>query len=133
MCEVVVIQSGSFRPAFYLRLGFGNSRMKLRSKEHRLRLRRGRRCLRKRIHMTKISVIGAILLGAAVLCAAPMTVDKAQARYGPAGALLRGHAAVPAGTPCKTAAKLEFPMDKKARHAFKHECKAAWKAHKKAA
>ena len=82
--------------------------------------------------MKKISVIGATLLGAAVLCAAT-TMDKAQARYGPGGALLRGHAAVPAGTACKTAAKLEFPMDKKARHAFKHECKAAWKAQKKAA
>jgi hypothetical protein len=97
------------------------------------------------MHMKKLSVIGATLLGAALLCAAPislnlsqdkgmsLSMDKAQARYGPAGALLRGHAAVPAGTPCKTAAKLEFPMDKKARHAFKHECKAAWKAQKKAA
>ena len=95
--------------------------------------------------MTKISVIGATLLGAVVLCAAPMSfnlsqdkgmslsMDKAQARYGPGGALLRGHAAVPAGTPCKTAAKLEFPTDKKARHAFTHECKAAWKAQKKTA
>ena len=95
--------------------------------------------------MKKMSVIGATLVAAAVLCAVPislnlsqdkgmsLSMDKAQARYGPAGALLRGHAAVPAGTPCKTAAKLEFPMDKKARHAFKHECKAAWKAQKKAA
>ena len=78
--------------------------------------------------MKKLSVIGAILLGAAVLCAAPMSVDKAQARYhggyyGPAA---------PPGTPCKVAAKLQFPTDKKARHAYKHECKAAWKAQKKA-
>ena len=111
--------------------------------------------------MKKISVIGATLLGAAVLCAAPislnlyqdkgmsLSVDKAQARIGRpltpgsvAGVHRRhGHggyygpsqAAAPPGTPCRAAAKLEFPMDKKARHAFKHECKAAWKAHKKAA
>ena len=126
--------------------------------------------------MKKISVIGATLLGAAVLCAAPislhlsqdkgmsLSVDKAQARIGRpltpgsvAGvhrryerrAYRRGYygqgysgnggyygasqAAAPAGTPCKEAAKLEFPTDKKARHAFKHECKQAWKAQKKAA
>ena len=35
-----------------------------------------------------------------------------------------------AGTPCKEAAKLEFPSDRKARHAFKKSCKAAWKAQK---
>jgi hypothetical protein len=49
-----------------------------------------------------------------------LSVDKAQA-------------VIPPGTPCKVAAKLEFPADKKARHAFKHECKKAWKAQKKAA
>src|SRR5262249_12612820 len=100
------------RPSDQRRLGFGSSRMKLRSRWHRLRIRRGRqlgnRCLQRRMHMKKLSVIGATLLGAAVLCAAT-TMDKAQARYGPGGALLRGHAAVPAGTACKTAAKLEFP------------------------
>jgi hypothetical protein len=95
--------------------------------------------------MKKISVIGATLLGAAVLCGAPMSlhlsqdkgmslsVDKAQARirgyYGHGGY----YGAVPAGTPCRTAAKLEFPTDRKARHAFRHECKQAWKAQKKAA
>ena len=54
----------------------------------------GNRCLRRRMHMKKISVIGATLLGAAVLCAAPLSlnlfqdkgtslsVDKAQARIG---------------------------------------------------
>ena len=41
--------------------------------------------------------------------------------------------AVPAGTPCREAAKLAFPTDRKARHAFRHECKQAWKAQKKAA
>ena len=41
--------------------------------------------------------------------------------------------AVPSGTPCREAAKLAFPTDRKARHAFKHECKQAWKAQKKAA
>jgi hypothetical protein len=142
--------------------------------------------------MKKISVIGATLLGAAVLCAAPLSlhlfqdkgmslsVDKAQARigrpltpgsvagvhrrverrayrrgyygqgyygggyyarrgyygqgyYGGGGYYGPSHAVVPAGTPCKTAAKLEFPTDRKARHAFKHECKQAWKAQKKGA
>ena len=134
--------------------------------------------------MKKMSVIGATLLGAAVLCAAPLSlnlfqdkgtslsVDKAQARIGHpltpgsvAGVHRRverrayrrgyygggyygggyyghggyygggyyGQAAVPPGTPCKTAAKLEFPTDRKARHAFKHACKQAWKAQKKAA
>ena len=34
---------------------------------------------------------------------------------------------------CKEAAKLNFPADHKARHAYKHECKEAWKAQKKAA
>jgi hypothetical protein len=35
---------------------------------------------------------------------------------------------------CKEAAKLKFPSDLRARHAYKHECKTAWKAsHKKAA
>src|SRR6516165_7920225 len=63
-----------------------------------LRLRRGRqlgnRCLRRRMHMKKISVIGATLVAAAVLWAAPislqqsqdkglsLSVDKAQARIG---------------------------------------------------
>jgi hypothetical protein len=90
--------------------------------------------------MKSISVIGATLV-AAVLCAAPislqqqdkglsLSVDKAQARihgyYGHGGY-------VPPGTRCKTAAKL-VATDRKARHAFRHECKQAWKAaHKKAA
>ena len=39
----------------------------------------------------------------------------------------------PPGTPCKEAAKLEFPTDRKARRAYRHECKQAWKAQKKAA
>ena len=44
-----------------------------------------------------------------------------------------GQAAVPPGTPCREAARLQFPTDRKARHAFRHECKQAWKAQKKAA
>ena len=129
--------------------------------------------------MNKISVIGATLLGAAVLCAAPislhqsqdkglsLSVDKAQARIGRpltpgsvAGVHRRverrayrggyygqgyygrgyyGHggvpsqAAAPPGTPCREAAKLEFPTDRKARHAYRHECKQAWKAQKASA
>jgi len=40
-----------------------------------------------------------------------------------------------AGAPltCKEAAKLKFPSGLKARHAFKHECKMAFKAQHKAA
>jgi hypothetical protein len=33
---------------------------------------------------------------------------------------------------CKAAAKMKFPDDWKARHAFRKECRAAWKAHQKA-
>ena len=129
--------------------------------------------------MKKISVIGAALVAAAVVCAAPislhlsqdkgisLSVDKAQARIGRpltplsvAGVHRRyerrayrrgyygqgyygggsyghggyyGQAAVPPGTSCRAAAKLEFPMDRKARHAYRHECRLAWKAQKKAA
>ena len=131
--------------------------------------------------MKKISVIGATLLGAAVLCAAPislhqsqdkglsLSVDKAQARigrpltpgsvagvhrrverrayrggyygqgyygrgyYGHGGYYGSSQAAAPPGTPCREAAKLEFPTDRKARHAYRHECKQAWKAQKASA
>jgi hypothetical protein len=40
-----------------------------------------------------------------------------------------------AGAPltCKEAAKLKFPGDLKARHAYKHQCKVAFKAQRKAA
>ena len=31
---------------------------------------------------------------------------------------------------CKEAAKLQFPTDRKARRAYRHECKLAWKAQK---
>jgi hypothetical protein len=123
--------------------------------------------------MKKISVIGATLLGAAVLCAAPislhlsqdkdmsLSVDKAQARIGRpltpgsvAGVHRRyerrayrrgyygqgyyGHGGYygssQAGEPltCKAAAKLEFPTERKARHAYRHECRLAWKARKAA-
>ena len=126
--------------------------------------------------MKKISVIGATLLGATVLCAAPislhlfqdkgmsLSVDRAQSRigrpltpgsvagvhrryerrayrrgyygqgsYGHGGYYGSSQAAAPPGTPCKSAAKLEFPTDRKARHAYRHECRLAWKAQKKAA
>ena len=131
--------------------------------------------------MKNISVIGATLVAAAVLCAAPislhqsqdkgltLSVDKARARigrpltpgsvagvhrryerrayrrgyygqgyyghgyYGHGGYYGPSQAAAPPGTPCKAAAKLEFPTDRKARHAYRHECKLAWKAQKKAA
>ena len=128
--------------------------------------------------MKKISVIGATLLGAAVLFAAPislhlsqdkgmsLSVDKAQSRigrpltpgsvagvhrryerrayrrgyygqgyygqgsYGHGGYYGSSQAAAPPGTPCRAAAKLEFPTDRKARHAYRHECRLAWKAQK---
>jgi hypothetical protein len=126
--------------------------------------------------MKKISVIGATLVAAAVLCAAPislhqsqdkgltLSVDKARARIGRpltpgsiAGVHRRyerragyyghgyygrgyyghgyyGHGGVPsqaaAPTTCKEAAKLQFPADRKARRAYRHECKQAWKAQK---
>jgi len=123
--------------------------------------------------MKKISVIGATLVAAAVLCAAPislhqsqdkgltLSVDKARARigrpltpgsiagvhrryerrayygrgyYGTAyyGHGYHGHvssqAAAAAPLTCKEAAKLQFPTEKKSRHAYKKECKQAWKA-----
>ena len=31
---------------------------------------------------------------------------------------------------CKEAAKMKYPADKKARHAYKKACKEAWKAQK---
>jgi hypothetical protein len=37
-----------------------------------------------------------------------------------------------AATSCKEAAKMKYPSDMKARHAFKKDCKAAWKASQKA-
>ena len=126
--------------------------------------------------MKKISVIAAALVGAAVLCAAPislhqsldkglsLSVDKAQARigrplspgsiagvhrryerrayrrgyygqgsYGNGGYYGPSQAAAPPGTPCRAAAKLEFPTDRKTRHTFKRECKQAWKAQNKGA
>jgi hypothetical protein len=132
--------------------------------------------------MKKISVIGATLVAAAVLCAAPislhqsqdkglsLSVDKARARIGRpltpgsvagvhrryerrayrggyyGGGYGRGYygggyghgyyghggsqAAAPAPLTCKEAATLQFPTDRKSRHAYRHECKQAWKAQK---
>jgi hypothetical protein len=42
-------------------------------------------------------------------------------------------AAAMAPLTCKEAAKLKFPTDRAPRHAYKHGCKEAWKAQKKAA
>ena len=122
--------------------------------------------------MKNISVIGATLVAAAVLCAAPislhqsqdkglsLSVDKALARIGRpltpgsvAGVHRRyerrayrrgyyghgnygqgyyGHGGSQAGAAapltCKEAAKLQFPTERKSRHAYKQECKQAWKA-----
>jgi hypothetical protein len=84
------------------------------------------------MHMKKISVIGATLLGATVLCAAPISLHLFQDK-GMSLSVDKAQAYIPAGTPCKQAAKLAVPTDRKARHALKHECKQAWKAQKKAA
>ena len=124
--------------------------------------------------MKKLSVIGATLLGATVLFAAPISLhlsqdkgmslsaDEAQARvgrplspgsiagvhrryerrayrrgyygqgsYGHGGYYGPSQAAAPPGTPCRAAAKLEFPTDRKTRRSFKRECKQAWKAQNK--
>ena len=148
----------------------------LSSKEHRLRLRRDRQLGNRSMQMKKISVFGATLLGAAVLCAAPISLhlsqdkgmslsaDEAQARIGRPlspgsiagvhrrserrayrrGSYGQGYSGsggyygasqgyIPAGTPCKEAAKQAFPTDRKTRHAFKRECKQAWKAQNKGA
>ncbi len=40
--------------------------------------------------------------------------------------------ATAAAVSCKETAKMKFPNDLKARHAFKKDCKAAWKASQKA-
>ena len=127
--------------------------------------------------MKNISVIGATLVAAAMLCAAPvslhlsqdkglsLSVDKAGAvigrpltpgsvagvhrrherreyRRGNYGQGYYGHgyyghgghvpsqASAAAPLTCKESAKLEFPTDRKARHAYRHECKLAWKAQK---
>ena len=37
-----------------------------------------------------------------------------------------------AGMSCRQAAKAKFANDRKSRHAYKKECKAAWKAQQKA-
>jgi hypothetical protein len=124
--------------------------------------------------MKRISVIAATMMGAAVLCAAPisfhlsqnkglsLSLDKARAvigrpltpgsvagvhrryerrsyRRGYYGTAYYGHgyhghvssqAAAPATLTCKEAAKLQFATDRKARRAYRHECKVAWKAQK---
>ena len=41
-------------------------------------------------------------------------------------------AAAEAAMSCTQAAKAKFPGDRKARHAFKRDCKSAWKASQKA-
>src|SRR4030095_10789754 len=127
--------------------------------------------------MKKISVIGATLVAAAVLCAAPislhlsqdkglsLSVDKARARigrpltpgsvagvhrryerrayrrgsygHGYYGQAYYGHggsqAAAPAPLTRKEAGHAQFPTDRKTRRAYRHECKQAWRAQKKAA
>ena len=102
-------------------------------------LRRGPQLSNRRMHMKKISVFGATLLGAAVLCAAPISLhlsqdkgmslsaDKAQAEgRGGRDISLLVH-------PVRRRQRLAFPTDRKTRHAFKRECKQAWKAQNKGA
>jgi hypothetical protein len=82
--------------------------------------------------MKKISVFGATLLGAAVLCAAPISLHLSQDK-GMSLSADKAQAYIPAGTRCKDAAKLVSPTDRKTRRAFKRECKQAWKAQNKGA
>ena len=98
--------------------------------------------------MRKTSVIGATLVAAAMLCAAPislqlsqdkglsLSVDKAGAVVGRSyghgyyghGYYGHGGSQAAGSLTCKEAAKLEFPTEKKSRRAYKKECKQAWKA-----
>jgi hypothetical protein len=58
----------------------------------------------------------------AVVAAAFVTVSALPVALTPANAAMN----------CKQAAKAKFPDDRKGRHAYKKECKAAWKAQQKA-
>ena len=81
--------------------------------------------------MKKISVIGATLLGATVLCTAPISLHLYQDK---GMSLLCGQGA--SIYPCWYALwrrQSSVATEKKTRHAFKRECKQAWKAQKKAA
>ncbi len=73
--------------------------------------------------MLKKVIVAAAVCGLVAGVALPLQPSPANAK---------SHAM--AGLTCKEAAKLKFPSDVKARHAYKHECKTAWKAsHKKTA
>jgi len=62
--------------------------------------------------MLKRIFLAAAVTGLIAGVALPLTVDSAMA--GKSG--------------CREAAKAKFPGDWKSRHAYKKECKAAWKA-----
>ena len=63
--------------------------------------------------MLKRLFLAAAVTGLVAGASIPVTIDSAMA--GKSG--------------CREAAKAKFPGDWKARHAYKKECKAAWKAH----
>ena len=65
--------------------------------------------------MKKISVLGATLLGAAVLCAAPISLHLSQDK-GMSLSADKAQAYIAAGTLRKEAAKSVFPTDRKTRH-----------------
>ena len=61
--------------------------------------------------MLKKVLFAVVAIGFAAALALPVQVTTAEAAM-----------------TCKEAAKMKFPDDRKARHAWKKECKAAWKA-----
>ena len=82
--------------------------------------------------MKKISVIGATLLGAAVLCAAPISLHLFQDK-GMSLSMDKAQTHTPAGRPLgKEAAKTAFPTERKTRHALQARAETSWKAEQKA-
>ena len=66
--------------------------------------------------MLKRIIVAAAVTGLVAAAALPVQISPAHA--GKSG--------------CAEAAKSKFPADKKAKHAFKKECKTHWKAYKSA-
>jgi len=65
--------------------------------------------------MFKKLLLAAIAAGLVSASALPLQISPAEA-------------ASMAGMPCKEAAKIKYPDDRKTRHDFKKACKEAWKA-----
>jgi hypothetical protein len=65
--------------------------------------------------MFKKLLLAAIAAGLVSASALPLQIAPAEA-------------ATMVGMPCKEAAKMKYPNDRKMRHDFKKACKKAWKA-----